>query len=378
MRYVIDYPGWDFFSTLQTWSDRVFDAARNPDGVVPVYDKALNGSSHLSDQFMLMKTRGSVERQLFHMTCIGRCNGGSIVDVYDPAGLLDNVRKDAEASVELRPRNGDLEGSRIAGPYPVIRGDVFFDTMKARVCSSHNLEEIGASEKVVSFGNERVEVPVFGGGYGSGYGFTVKRIEEELSSRNSRTLGNWSLDDARRVADDFHAQGALERLSPEDAVLLKNDPLAFFCNRLEARVELAGRALGDRCERNGFLGNEVRDLLAKEQEVIARAEGLKGVKRSERYDGKVLGEASGITVLVKERLAGQEKLGNRRYLAFSDGHRAVSYHNAVRGGYVREPSKVIEEVMAAAERRDRNIRRFEKLCNAVTGRKEGRSAGRKV
>ena len=81
---------------------------------------------------------------------------------------------------------------------------------------------------------------------------------------------------------------------------------------------------------------------------------------------------------MKDRPSGQEELGNRQYLAFSDGHRAVSYHNAVRGGYVADPLKVIGEVMAAAERRDRNIRRFEKLCGAVAGRKEGRSAGRKV
>ena len=194
MRYVIDYPGWEFFSTLQAWSDRVWEAADNPSGgVVPLYDKALNGNSHLADQFTLMKSNGQVDRQLFHMTCIGRCNGGALVDVYDPAGLLDNVRKEAKASVELRPRSGDLEGSRIAGPYPVVRGDVFFDVMKARVCSPHNLEAVGALEKVGAFQDEGVDVPALG----SGRGFTVKQIEEELSSRNSRALGNWSLDDAR-------------------------------------------------------------------------------------------------------------------------------------------------------------------------------------
>ena len=367
MRYVIDYPDWEFFSTLQAWTERVRENTRDFDagGVLPLYGKARNGGSPLADQFMLVRSGVGSNRQLLHMTCIGECNGGAVMDVFDPTGLLDGMRKDIMAHVEIRPGSGDPEGSRIAGPYPVIRGYVLFDALNARVCNRENLRVLGAGIGAHEDGGVAVSLP------DGERTFTVAQIEEELSSRNSSALGNWSLGDARRVALDLHRDYGDGNVRTEASRVMRDDPLAFFCRCLADRVAGVQKALLDRCGRNGFLGNGIRDLIENEQEVIRRAEGLKGLKRSERYGGTVLGEARGMTLLVKDRLPGHEELGNRRYLAFSDGNRAVSYQNAVRYGYVVEPSKVIAEVMAGAERRDRNIRRFERFRDAVSGLRHG-------
>jgi hypothetical protein len=366
MRYVIDYPDWEFFSTLQAWTERVRENTRNfnAGGVLPAYGKALNGGSPLADQFMLVRSGDGSNRQLFHMTCIGVCDGGAVMDVFDPTGLLDGMRKDAKAHVELRPGGGDLEGSRVAGPYPVIRGDVLFDALNERVCNAYNLRVLGAG--IGAHGDEGVALSLPDGERT----FTAAQIEEEFSSRNSPALGDWSLDDARKVALDLNRDWGDGNVRPGKAAMLREDPLAFFGRCLEDRVGRVREALADRCARNAFLGG-LRDLIGMEQEVIRRSDGLKGLRRSERYGGTVLGEARGMTLVVKDRLPGHEELGNGRYLAFSDGHRAVSYQNAVRYGHVDEPSKVIAEVMAGAERRDRNIRRFDRFRDAVSGRRHG-------
>lgn len=368
VRYVIANPDWEFFPTLADWTDRVRAAGPRvtPGGIRP----QIVGQSYYSELFKLNFMSGGTMHMgprtvygsspvipVFSMQVVAKCKDGFVADIDDPTGILGDIRKDAKAYVEMTPENRDLEASRKAGPYPVIDGAVLFEALEARVCSRPNLELIGALDRERY--RDGTEKPVFscsheesGVSVGDGsFSFTVKEIDEELSSRESRALGNYSYDDIAVAANSLYMD-----LDPGDEVPHQK-VLSRLCNTVEVMVSEREAALAERCAKDGFLEEPFRRALEREQEVMEECRRMKGFRFKSISRDAFVGSADGWDVVVRlPRKEGQDK-----HIAFvhrDDGH-TEGYQHAVR--HYPEMDGVLTKALEQAQRRDRNIRRLEKF-----------------
>ena len=359
-RFVLDYPAWEFFPSLQGWADRVKAAATRfaDGGLVPVFeDSAFRDERPVGSGLHLFSGAGSV----FDMRCVAGCEGGAVVDVEDGAGILHDIRRESMARVAMEPVDRDPEGECIMGPYPVLDGGVLFETLMAKVDCRANLERLGV--KGLDGGTGRtVSCHDDSGVYVSLPGrervFSVKEIDAELSARRSVALGNYSYDDLAYAARE------LSLMADPNGVDFSGYGLDALCDRVEETVGRREGELACRCRRDAFLGDEVRYVLSKERKVVDLSGQLLGLKRSGRLGGLVLGRSGGIDVVVKERPSGL------RFVVLSNGGGSVSLMNAVRAGSVVKPLVLLEQVMADAKRRDKSVRLFRSFCRGVTGRRE--------
>lgn len=359
-RFVLDYPAWEFFPSLQGWADRLKAAATRfaDGGLVPVYDDpALRSARPVGSGFHLFSGADPV----FRMWCAAECEGGAVVDIEDGAGILHDIRMESVARVALDPANRDPEGECVAGPYPVLDGGVLFETLRAKVGCRANLERLGV--KGLDGGTGRiVSCHDDSGVYVSLPGwervFSVKEIDAELSFRRSVALGNYSYDDLAYAARD------LSLTADPNGVDFSGFGLKALCDHVEETVGFREGELARRCRMDAFLGDEVRSALSEERKVVELSGSLLGLKRSERLGGLVLGRSGGLDVVVKERQSGA------RYVAFCNGEGAVSLMNAVRGGSVVKPLALLDRVMDDARRRDKSVRLFRSFCRGVTGGRE--------
>ena len=353
-RFVLDYPAWEFFPSLQGWADRVKAAATRfaDGGLVPVFDdSAFREERPVGSGFHLFSGAGSV----FDMRCVAGCEGGAVVDVEDGAGILHDIRMESMARVAMDPANRDPEGECVVGPYPVLDGGALFETLTAKVGCRANLERLGVKDRTVSCHDDSgvfVSLP------GRERFYSVKEIDAELSSRRSVALGNYSYDDLAYAARD------LSLTADPNGVDFSGFGLKALCDHVEETVGRREGELACRCRRDAFLGDEVRSALSEERRVVELSGSLLGLKRSERLGGLVLGRSGGLDVVVKQRQSGA------RYVAFCNGEGAASLMNAVRGGSVVKPLALLDRVMDDARRRDKSVRLFRSFCRGVTGGRE--------
>lgn len=364
-RCVIANPDWEFFPTLSEWTDRVRAAGPRPapGGIRP----QIIGQSYYSELFKLNFTSGGTGPRtvygsrpvtpIFSMQVVAKCKDGFVADIDDPTDILGDIRKDAKAYVEMAPENRDLEASRKAGPYPVIDGAVLFEALEARVCSRPNLELIGGlDEERYRDGTNKPTFPnaheESGVSVGDGsFSFTVKELDEELSRRNSKALGNYSYDDFAVAVNSVY-----EDLNPGEPIR-HGDALSRITDMVEGMV--AGRefAMAERCAKDGFLEEPFKQALEREQEVMEACRNLKGMRFKSSTGEAVMGSADGWNVVVRlPRSEGQDK-----HIAFvrkDDGH-TEGYQHAVR--HYPEMDGVLTKAFQQAQRRDRNVRRMEKF-----------------
>lgn len=364
-RFIVANPDWEFFPTLNDWTDRVRAAGGKvvPGGVRP----QVIGQSYYSELFKLNSTsfsgvrhafRGHPTVPVFSMQVVAKCRDGFVADIVDPMGILDNIRKVSKAHVEMEPANRDPEGSRLAGPYPVIDGAVLFEAIEARVCCKANLDLIGALEEHTY--KDGTEKPVLACPYeetgveiSPDFSFTMKEIEEEFSARNSCALGNYSYDDLAIAANGLYMD-----LDPL-AEYSHSELLSRLCDRVEGIVDGREVALKERCDNEGFMDDIFKGVVCKEEHVVDIAEDMKGLKRS-KDRGALLGSADGYDVVIRPQSSARFSDG-KKHVVFIGKHggRAEGYQNAVR----RDPEMngILNKVLEQAQRRDRNIRRMEKF-----------------
>lgn len=353
MMYVVDLPAWEFLQALHDWSSGIREAATRlaDGGLVPLMGGPGDG---VRDRFSLVRGGDAV----FWMDVVAPCEGGLLVDIGDHAGVMHGIRTCAPgAYVEMAPHGRDLEGSRIAGPVPVVDGGVLFESLCGKVANAMNLQALGIKAERAEGGRYRmfpndvdVVTPL------CRYSFSVKEIEEELSRRGAPALANYSYDD---LYDACTRCSDLADNVPGDRVL------GVLCDCLDKTVDAREMDLAERARRNAFLPAEVRDCLAREQSLVSESDTLRGLRRSRAAGGVVVGCADGMDVVVKERPEGKEELGNRRYIAFYSGGKAVSLLNAVRDDYAGKPWDTVAKVFETAQRRSENLRRLERFTAKV-------------
>lgn len=292
-------------------------------------------------------------------------HNGFMVRLDDKVGLLDGIRV-GQAYVEVPSDGLDLKKSLIRGPYPVLDADILLDRVSGRIYSPENLQVFGIERSGVDVAKDPEHAHLAHedcGGFVHGrnwiaYPWTLKEVEEELSSRKSFVLGNYSWDDCVRASDE---------LSSDCTVSSSKELIKTLCDRLEAFVEKRELHMDWNHNRDfalSFVSEKFIDAKEAEQSMIQTALTLKGVKPNpSRPDEVLIGRVDGYEVVCRNRSANDLEMGKAPYLAVIKDGKSVSYLNAV--VFRPEQLNVVSKVFEKALKRDKTLKRYESFKRAV-------------
>lgn len=362
-RYIIPDPGWDLTSTLSSLAEGWAKMkTREGNGVQPV---SVAVSSDRKDfHLVLHDGKKAAPSMLLSLIVEGKSHGGYVVRIDDKVGLLDGIRL-GKAYAELPADSAFAEKPLVQGPYPVLDADLLLDRISGRVYSPSNLESFGIERSGVDEAKDPAHAHLAHedcGGILLGenwlvHSWSLKEVEQELSSRNSFALGNYSLMDCYTAEEPGYAG----KVSSEGYIKV-------LCDKVEELVEK--RELNMDWNHNpdyalSFVSEKLIDAKNAEQFMIDTALGLKGVKINPKNPAEfIIGMHDGYNLVCRNRGKSEDyEFGKQPYLAVVKDGKSVSYLNAVasRPDLLEVANKIYEKAL----RRDRACRRFESFKEAV-------------
>lgn len=298
-------------------------------------------------------------------------HNGFMVRIDDKVGLLDGIRV-GQGFADMPSDCLNMNKSLIGGPYPVLDADLLLDRVSGRIYSPENLQAFGIERSGIDVAKDPEHAHLAHedcGGFVCGrnwivYPWTLKEVEEELSSRKSFVLGNYSWDDCVRVSDEL----SLDRTVSSSEELIKT-----LCDRLEAHVEK--RELHMDWNHNpdfafSFVSDNFLNVKEAEQDMIQMALTLKGVNPNpSRPDEVLIGRVDGYEVVCRNRSTNDLEMGKAPYLAVTKDGKSVSFLNAV--VFRHDLLVVALKAYSIAQKKDRAVKRFEEFMRRVSPKRSG-------
>lgn len=378
MRYILEKPDFEFFSTLFSWAESM-KASAGRDLTIHSEQRALFLNElpapypHYSEPILAL-TDSRVQQPVLSIQLIEEGRHGLLVDINSQVDLLSDIRK-GNAFFETQSPLLGIESPVVVGPYDVLDGTVLTDKIDSLVFNKHNIESLGLKEldsySITPY--EDCSVKVFGK-EGDALSISSKEIEEELSFRKSSALGNYAFYDVIYLADNLsllNAEEGVQRIAQGKEDLMKGKSLVEqLCDSIENYVHDRDVRLMSKDFPYSFISEETKDLIKAEQFVISTAESLNGVKYKKDLRGKFLGRSDGFDVVIKERPGGEMFPGNDKFLSImKDGKPVGGYVNLVRGN-ADEPQgrffkEVVDNVYNNALKRAQKLEKYESFKSAI-------------
>ena len=349
-RYIIDFPAWEFFPTLEAYCRDVKAAATRftDGGLLPVYTSSLPGACRpVGDRLLVARD----DRPVFQMDCVALCRGGAVVDIYN--GLSgphagDRSIFDAAttgcARVEIDPREDDRSLDRLSPELPVIDGAALFEFLEYAVDMRFNQQRLGMGGRRTPYEDGIVTVSRNGRDWDLTMGEVVR------SAGRPGVTGRYSYDD---VATAARMVPLLDTCKAPDT---REGAVAALTDALERAVDQREAELIGRCRLEPFINEDFRKTLTDERWFMRSMLDLHcledgDIDGSRRLDA---GSADGYAVSIVRREGSDHK-----HVVLRDGNGIISYQNAVR----RDPSAagILDRVLRKAERRKKAADLFKKL-----------------